>query len=241
MSGHPNDKHYSVIAEKVKLQQALAALLEAFDYAVDTSSDRWDFAIPIRRLRKLGINEADLRWLVRKGWVEHAQEMTVPGDDGREFRSSGNLTFTRRTCFVLTEAGVTNASPVSVAQLRASMMLTNEIPVISSNNGQASPKLIIHWDAKARKLRVNGHIVKRFKWKAANQESILNAFQEEGWPARIDDPLPPNPEQDSKRRLSDTIKCLNRKQANPLIHFHGDGTGEGIIWELIETDSKVKP
>ena len=49
-----------------------------------------------------------------------------------------------------------------------------------------------------------------------------------------DDPLPPHAEQDSNsRRLSDTIKCLNRKQMNELIHFRGDGTGEGVIWERL--------
>ena len=52
--------------------------------------------------------------------------------------------------------------------------------------------------------------------------------------SRIDDPLPPQAEQDSKRRLSDTIKCLNNKQINELIRFHGDGTGEGITWEQVE-------
>ena len=67
--------------------------------------------------------------------------------------------------------------------------------------------------------------------------AILAAFEEEGWPSRIDDPLPPQPEQDSKRRLSDTIKCLNRKQASPLIHFRGDGTGEGVVWDTIRLDS----
>ena len=66
-----------------------------------------------------------------------------------------------------------------------------------------------------------------------NQEAILTAFQEEGWPARIDDPLPPHPEQDPKRRLNDTIKCLNRKQSQSLIHFRGDGTGEAVIWERV--------
>ena len=45
--------------------------------------------------------------------------------------------------------------------------------------------------------------------------------------------------QDPKRRLSDTIKCLNRKQANSLIHFRGDGTGEGIVWEFAAPEYQV--
>ncbi|PHR86470.1 MAG: hypothetical protein COA78_37910, partial [Blastopirellula sp.] len=92
------------------------------------------------------------------------------------------------------------------------------------------------WDADRRLLRINGTIVKRFKWTASNQEAILATFEEDGWPARIDDPLSPQPEQCPKRRLSDTIKCLNRKQQNKLIHFRGDGTGEAVTWELVERD-----
>ncbi|WP_146118485.1 hypothetical protein [Blastopirellula marina] len=85
-----------------------------------------------------------------------------------------------------------------------------------------------------RKLLFDQQLVKRFKWPAVNQEMVLCAFQEEGWPERIDDPLPPQAEQDPKRRLADTIKCLNRKQENHLIHFHGDGTGQGIVWERVD-------
>ncbi len=93
------------------------------------------------------------------------------------------------------------------------------------------------WDSERRELRINGIIVKRFKWTAVNQEAVLAAFDEEGWPSRIDDPLRPHPEHDSKRRLSDTIKCLNRKQTNRLIHFRGDGTGEGVVWEIVEAET----
>ena len=82
-------------------------------------------------------------------------------------------------------------------------------------------------------LRLGETLVKKFKWRAANQEAILCAFEEEGWPPHIDDPLPPILDKDPKRRLSDAIKCLNRKQLNTLVRFSGDGTGEGVYWELI--------
>ncbi len=90
-----------------------------------------------------------------------------------------------------------------------------------------------HWNAERHELKVNRQLVKRFRWPACNQETVLMAFEEEGWPDRIDDPLPPQPEQDSKRRLHDTIKCLNRNQINQALRFHGDGTGEGVLWELV--------
>jgi hypothetical protein len=66
----------------------------------------------------------------------------------------------------------------------------------------------------------------------ANQETVLMAFEEDGWPPRIDDPLPPLPQLDPRRRLHDTIKALNRKQKSLLLRFMGDGSGEGIRWEF---------
>jgi hypothetical protein len=214
-----------------ELQSALAELLSAFQSAKDTESAQWDFAVSIRLMSKLGLTMTDLRWLVRKGFVEHAQEVTVLGENGRAFRPTGDLTFTRKTCFVLTEAGVARA-------LQSNGQLGNAKSRDKSPHRFEEQRLnpVVHWDPDTRKLTVNGQIIKRFKWPAANQEAILSAFQEEGWPERIDDPLPPQPEQDSKRRLSDTIKCLNRKQTNHLLHFRGDGTGEGITWEFVEPD-----
>ena len=64
------------------------------------------------------------------------------------------------------------------------------------------------------------------------------AFEEESWPPRIDDPLPPHPDLMPKRRLHDTIKSLNRNQKNHVIRFMGDGTGEGIRWGLVHEVSR---
>jgi hypothetical protein len=168
-------------------------------------------------------------------YVQHARELTLEGDDGRAFRPTGDLTFCERSCFILTEAGISAARRFTEpGERHLTDALTGEAGGVAGASGDVHNHPDIHWDPAARKLRMNGQLVKRFKWPAANQEIVLNAFQEEGWPERIDDPLPPHADQDSKRRLSDTIKCLNRKQANPLIHFHGDGTGEGVIWEFVQ-------
>jgi hypothetical protein len=88
-----------------------------------------------------------------------------------------------------------------------------------------------HWDALRRELTVNGQVIKRFRLPATNQEAVLRAFEEEGWPAAIFDPLPPRDEQNSKQRLHDTIKALNRSRLARVILFRGDGTGEGVLWE----------
>ena len=62
---------------------------------------------------------------------------------------------------------------------------------------------------------------------------ILAAFQEEGWPRSIDDPLPPKSGISCEQRLRDTIRHLNQHQANRLIVFAGDGTGERVLWRWV--------
>ena len=63
-----------------------------------------------------------------------------------------------------------------------------------------------------RELRYAGQVIKRYCVPAPNQELILTAFQEEGWPYCFDDPLPPVDDIDPKHRLQVTIKALNRSQ-----------------------------
>lgn len=95
-----------------KLQKTLTTLLEAFEYAEDSESDIWDFAISIQHTDESGVTETDLRWLVKKGYINHAREITAEGDDGRQFRSTGNLTFYRDTNIILTSEGVLAARAV---------------------------------------------------------------------------------------------------------------------------------
>ena len=82
-------------------------------------------------------------------------------------------------------------------------------------------------------MRLGGLVVKQFKLPAPNQETILAAFEEEDWPPRIDDPLPPKSNLAGKNRLHDTIKCLNRNHRKRLLRFNGDGTGEGVLWAAL--------
>ena len=220
-----------------KFHPALIALLEAVECAKDTNCDCWEFAIAIKRFEKLGLSRTDLRWLARKGYVEYAQEITRREDTCREFRPRSNLSFCKRTCFVLTVAGLEYAHLISQRRAASTNHRCTEFEDyvgIKRNVSSNAIELIPVWDAERRELRFKGDLVKQFKWPAVNQETILAAFEEEHWPMRVLDPLPPHPEQASKRRLNDTIKCLNRKQKNPLIHFRGDGTGEGVVWELVD-------
>ncbi len=98
---------------------------------------------------------------------------------------------------------------------------------------KTTPQPIPRWDMVRRELAVDGQVVKRFRLPAPNQEAVLAAFEEEGWPLRIFDPLPPQGDVNPKRRLHETIKSLNQHRLARLIRFRGDGTGEGVFWELV--------
>ena len=73
------------------------------DYADDVGQDVWQFSITIRELRKLGLSDSDLRWLLCRGDLLHADEITKVGEGRRTFRTLGVFTLTTSTCFILAE------------------------------------------------------------------------------------------------------------------------------------------
>lgn len=87
------------------------------------------------------------------------------------------------------------------------------------------------WNAETKALSVGGSVVAEYrKNPAPNQTRVLTAFEECGWPDRIDDPLP-GPWDTPEKRLNDTVRAMNEKQG--VIHFRTDGTGQGVIWERV--------
>jgi hypothetical protein len=203
-------------------------LMRGAQYAHSTNKDLWHFAIEIHELIRLGLTTNDLRFLVELRYVAHGIERTAAGDTRRRFLSAIGPLFGRRSCFIVTPRGALAAQQFSdETDGRFRGTTIGPTQATTSVHGPDTPT----WDAERCTLYLGTRIVKRFKWHAANQARVLSAFQEEGWPVRIDDPLAPSPTVHAKRRLSDTIKCLNRKQHIKLIHFRGDGTGQGITWE----------
>lgn len=215
------------LAPGTPIAYSIRKMARALQFSIDCDRPRWDFAVELADLDALGISLDELRWLVGKGLVEHAREIGDAGGIGRSFDSPGGFSFSEQSCFVLTAAGLGLAGELASTYGSDFLNLPIREP---SSVARPEPS----WDDQRNELRLGDVLVKRFKWRAANQEAILAAFQEDGWPARIDDPLTPVPETDPKRRLSDTIKCLNRKQQNNLLRFSGDGTGEGVLWDVVD-------
>ena len=83
MGQHKKSTRASTNGLDAKISTALARLAKALDHANDTGRDKWDFAVEIQELRAAGLTTGDLRWLVCKGYVEHAREITLLGEDGR--------------------------------------------------------------------------------------------------------------------------------------------------------------
>jgi hypothetical protein len=214
------------------LNEALGLLLQAHEYAEELGQDPWDLAVELHVLRGARMTNSDLRWLAAMRYVEHAVEITGPNDRTRQFRRTALVNFSELTCVVLTESGVAVARESSGGEsvIELAKPRLSKCKIILPDDLPALPK----WDHQRRQLRVGADVVKEFKLPSPNQETVLTAFEEEGWPPRIDDPLPPLPQLDPRRRLHDTIKALNRKQKHYLIRFMGDGSGEGIRWELTD-------
>jgi hypothetical protein len=215
-------------------QTAVAQLAGAREYSIRLHAGVWDFALELSGLLAAGATSADLRWLIAQGYLDFATETTLPGDAARRFHQRRCLAFSPETCFILTDAGV---------KWIADQIKDDCVGLRDDARQPQYPRFEDGpcWDAAAQVLQLAGRVVKRYLHPSPNQELVLAAFEEEGWPRRIDDPLRPAVGVDPKQRLRDTIRTLNAKQENRLIRFRAAGTGEHVIWESVEASVIALP
>lgn len=234
-SAHPEKSELSFPS---RIYAGLHLLLEALEYAHNLETNEWNFAIELSCLRRLKLSNSDLRWLVGRGLIDHAIEITAPDEGERSFKHIARLTPCKRLCFMLTPRGAAMCREIfrkSAPVDRIQNQLSEDSSMLTiAASFPSTPK----WDRDRQELRIGSIVIKRFRVPAASQEAVLAAFEEEGWPPRIDDPLPPRSDQSPKRRLQETIKSLNRNQKRPLIRFLGDGSAQGILWEFCDDDDE---
>jgi len=73
------------------------------------------------------------------------------------------------------------------------------------SGGTVTPECHLEWCNETGELRLNDEVIRKIRrGVAANVDVVLDAFQEEGWPRRIDNPLT-----DSSDRLRETVRSLN--------------------------------
>jgi hypothetical protein len=212
----------SVDLRNSRLLWALELLQDAFRRAGELQVDAWQLAVEIGELRSAGVTHTDLRWLVARGYAQHGSERRDALSPLRLFDTPASLAFADNTCFILTPRGV------ELQGVGVSPAGSNGKPGLRVRKKRVIPC----WDRELRQLLWQGKLVKQLRVPAPNQELILSAFEEEGWPRRIDDPLPLCRDIDARTRLHDTVKRLNYGQIEATIHFGGDGTGEGVQWRL---------
>jgi hypothetical protein len=155
-----------------------------------------------------GADAACLRSLLAAGLVESvggAVAATEPPPQSR---------------FVLTEAGCRLARQVAApAGLRPATQTCRRPP---------APEEKPRWDRVGRELWFAGEVVLRFRRGARNQEQLLEAFEEQGWPPHIDDPLPPKKGKGRRKRLCDTLRHLSAAQR--AIRFRVSADGRSALW-----------
>lgn len=237
-----NLDHYSDVHPRVC--SGLLLLAESSAYAHQLNEDPWEFSVEWPELRRLGLTCNDGRWLIRRGFVRHAREVTGVDDAKRTFVRVPSLSLSEEVCFVLTDAG--RSLSAHIAKSRCDLggpsggvcahyrwcgaLPEGVIPGCPSDQVGLPPKP--KWDPDQRQLRLAATVVKEFRVPAENQETILAVFEEERWPPKIDDPLRKKSGIDPRRRLHDTINSLNRNQRHRLIRFCADGLGRGVRWTL---------
>jgi hypothetical protein len=207
----------------------LALLLEADTLARSAREEAWSFAVELPALLEVNCTRSEIRWLAYEGLIQHATEKQLRrGHRPRCVERGSRLTLLRGSCFVLTEAG----ERFGRRALHETSSLDNEMgrKGLDSTHCLKPP----YWDAERRELHCNGQLVKAFRQPAPNQEAILAAFEEEGWPPRIDNPLPDCGEHEGRDRLHDAIVRLNRQPGRRLLRFCADGRGEGVCWQFVQ-------
>jgi hypothetical protein len=77
------------------------------------------------------------------------------------------------------------------------------------------------WDRQRRELSIGRTVIKRYCVPAGNQEIILSAFQEEAWPAHIDE--------DGRFAIKGGFRILERDALDIQVRIFG-GKSRRLLW-----------
>jgi hypothetical protein len=210
-----------------RLKAGLNLLLDGYLYARELGRDRWEFAVEIAFLHAAGLNNNDLRWLVGKGFVKHALEVTAKDKVPRISHRVGRLALPSGSCFVLTDTGVEFARQILAAP---EPVPSKSRPQSRLKDGSKTREDQPHWDSVTHTLFWRGRLVKHFKHEAPYQEAILEAFQSCNWSRYVVVMLPREEGVNSKERLREAVKNLNRSCCKGL-HFTQEGNGGRVGWQ----------
>lgn len=204
--------------------RALTLLEQGVAYAFDANVAAQQFAVPVKPLLELGLTDADLRYFLVGGLVEHLIERPLKSGQRRFLASSPSRMDLDRSCFVLTPDGQRFASIISSRfdELVFAGKLPPEPPM----------RLRPRWDPVDRELYWHVWIVKKFSVHADLQETVLQWFQDKGFPERVEDEFSDDGV-DRQERMHNAVVGLNRSQTACKIEFYRDGSKTGIRWRKV--------
>lgn len=214
----------------LNVRAGLGLLLDAATCAADAGQMPWTFAVELDELRQRGIDNVWLRWLIVSDFVAHSHETFASTSDERQFENRGRLNLTEASCFILTPAGVRFAQELLI---QPNHEATSRLAGRMKGPDRRHDEVVPHWDPGKRQLEFRGRVIKAFVRAAWNQEAILTAFEEEGWPQQVDDPIPPAGGRNQRARLRACIQSLNRQAAPPAIEFGCEPNGAAICWRPV--------
>lgn len=84
------------------------------------------------------------------------------------------------------------------------------------------------WDAENGELFYRGKMIRKVSPQGTAIRPVLNAFEEDGWRRRIDNPLTGGAK---SNKLRETVRTLNSGLKH--IKFYADGTATGILWQEV--------
>ena len=126
----------------------LNVLCEASEYASDLSSSLWEFGVPIAQAKAMGLNENDLQWMVKKGWISFQPEL---GDGDKLCFSNA---FCPETCFVIATDSVKTGCRAAGSQFHLEILddLDDRCDV-----GEWGENVTPVWDVSRRELLIGGN------------------------------------------------------------------------------------
>jgi hypothetical protein len=173
-------------------------LLRAWDTAAQAGCAPADLAPSAEALAGTGVSRKMLKALLEAGHAEPVAE----GRAGRgRAGGAGRKRAGARPRLVLTERG---------AEFARRLLAGANGKAESRGGGRKGKPPRPRWVAEDGELWCQGECLKRFRNDAAGQRRLLDAFEEAGWPRRIENPLPRDRKRNRKRWLHDTIGDLNR-------------------------------
>ena len=211
MSERRDPSRTSLSAEdRARLRAGLWHLERAIRYAERAHCDLGRFAVRFEELMRLGLDELDVRFLVEADCVRQLERTAGESGEVRSLQPATTGVPLEASAYVITAGGQRFLREIDVEREREDGEAQQKQQSAPTPRVRRSEQPWPSWDRSRRCLFVGGLLVKRFRQRAPNQELVLDAFTEEGWPVSIDDPLPFSRELNPAHRLASTAARLSR-------------------------------